>query len=201
MTECIYQGSFNPIHNAHLAAAEYAHKKLNFERIVFIPAFKPPHKDLTCFGSENALHRLEMLQLAVQNISYFDVSAIEYMRSTPSYTYDTIIQLYDIIKPQEKISFIIGSDAFRQIESWYRSDELKQLIDFVLFVRENDFDAAPFEQLREKGYNYTLMDMPFMDISSETVRKRCAEGLPIDDLVPKETAGYIKQHALYEIQR
>lgn len=198
MKHCLYQGSFNPVHNAHLAIAEYAHKTFNFDKIVFIPAFKPPHKDTAVFNAENALHRLEMLQAAVKDIPYFDVSAIEYTRNTPSYTYDTIRQIYEIVKPEEKISFIIGSDAFIQIESWYRTDELKKLINFILFVRENNFDEAPFEKLRKKGYNYTLMKMPFLDISSQEIRRRCALGLDISDLVPAGVLRYIKEHDLYK---
>jgi len=198
MEHCLYQGSFNPVHNAHLAIAEYAYKTFNFDKIVFIPAFKPPHKDASIFSAENALHRLEMVQAAVEDIPYFDVSAIEYTRNTPSYTYDTIRQIYDIVKPDEKISFIIGSDAFIQIESWYRTDELKKLINFILFVRENDFDETPFEKLRKKGYNYTLMKMPFLDISSQEIRRRCALGLDISDLVPKSVLKYIKEHDLYK---
>ena len=198
MKHCLYQGSFNPVHNAHLAIAEYAHKTFNFDKIVFIPAFKPPHKDTAVFNAENALHRLEMLQAAVKDIPYFDVSAIEYTRNTPSYTYDTIRQIYEIVKPEEKISFIIGSDAFIQIESWYRTDELKKLINFILFVRGNNFDETPFEKLQKKGYNYTLMKMPFLDISSQEIRRRCALGLDISDLVPAGVLRYIKEHDLYK---
>ncbi len=197
MAECLYQGSFNPIHNAHLAAAEYVHKIFNFEKIVFIPAYKPPHKDLKDFDTENAMHRLEMLQLAVENIPYFDVSAIEYTRNKPSYTYDTLIQINEIIKSKEKINFIIGSDAFIKIESWYKTEELKNLVNFILFVRDNNFDETPFEKLREKGYNYKLMQMPFINISASEIRTRCLKGQAIDDLVPYKVAKYIKLHDLY----
>ena len=107
MAECVYQGSFNPIHNAHLAVAQHAYEQFGFEKIVFIPAFKPPHKSKLDFDMDNAMHRLEMVQLAVQDYPYFDVSAIEYMRNETSYTYDTIMQIYQIVQPTEKINFII----------------------------------------------------------------------------------------------
>lgn len=199
MAECLYQGSFNPIHNAHIAVAEYVHNRLGIEKIVFIPAFKPPHKDLKNFDMQNALHRLEMVQLAVKDIPYFDVSAIEYTRNKPSYTFDTISQIYDIIKPKEKINFIIGSDAFIQIESWYKTEKLKKLVNFILFVREDNFDETPFENLQKKGYNYTLMTMPFINISASEIRQKCREGKAIDDLVPSKVAQYIKNNDLYKI--
>ena len=199
MAECLYQGSFNPIHNAHLQAAEYVYRTFNFEKIIFIPAFKPPHKDLKNFDMENALHRLEMMELAVKNIPYFDVSAIEYTRNKPSYTYDTIVQICNIIKPKEKINFIIGTDAFIQIESWYKTEELKKLIYFILFIRENNFDETPYKKLSNKGYNYTLMKLPFNNISSSEIRKKCKEGASIDGLVPQKISQYIKEHNLYKI--
>ena len=103
MAECLYQGSFNPIHNAHIEVAKYAIEQFGFNRIVFIPAFKPPHKDLKNFDAENAIHRLNMVELAVEDYPQFELSAIEYTRNGPSYTYDTILQIYQVVKPTEKI--------------------------------------------------------------------------------------------------
>ncbi len=199
MTECIYPGSFNPIHNAHIDAAMYVHKTLNFEKIIFIPAFRPPHKDLKDFDAENAMHRLNMVELAVKKYPYFDVSAIEYTRNKPSYSYDTVMQIYDIVKPKEKINFIIGTDAFIQIESWYQSDKLKELVHFILFKRENNFDETPFKKLKEKGFDYTLMPMPFRDISASEIREKVRQNINICDIVPLETAEYIRKNNVYKI--
>ena len=199
MAECVYQGSFNPIHNAHIEVAKYVHEKFNFEKIVFIPAFKPPHKDLKYFDAENAMHRLNMVQLAVEEYPYMDVSAIEYMRNTPSYTYDTIVQINDIVQPKEKINFIIGTDAFIHIESWHQADKLKELVNFILFIRGNNFDETPFLKLKEKGYNYTLMDKPFLDISATEIRERIRQNKEIYDIVPLKVAEYINQNNVYKI--
>lgn len=199
MSECVYQGSFNPIHNAHIEVAKFAHKQFGFKRIVFIPAYRPPHKDLKNFDAQNAIHRLNMVELAVEDYPYFDVSAIEYTRNGPSYTYDTIVQIYQVIRPKEKIKFIIGTDAFIKIESWNQSHKLKELIDFILFVREDNFDETPFLALKEKGYNYTLMKMPFMDISSSQIRERLKQGRSVCDIVPEKVAEYIKRNNVYKI--
>ena len=198
MSDCLYQGTFNPIHNAHLMVAEFAHKIFKFDKIIFIPAFKPPHKDIKNYSVENAMHRLEMVQIAIKNTPYFDVSAIEYTRNSPSYTYDTVKQIISITK-EEKLNFIIGTDAFIQIETWYRTDELKNLLNFILFVRENNFDETPFEKLRKKGYNYNLMKMPYVDISSSEIRKRCLENEQISKLVPIGVEEYIRKNDLYKI--
>ena len=199
MGEGVYQGSFNPIHNAHIEVAKYVHEKLGVEKIIFIPAFKPPHKDLKEFDSVNAMHRLNMVQLAVEEYPYMDVSAIEYMRNMPSYTYDTIVQIYDIVNPTEKIKFIIGTDAFIHIESWYKSDKLKELIDFILFVREDNFDETPFKRLKEIGYNYQLMEKHFLNISATEIRERAGQNKEICDIVPLKVAEYIKQNDVYKV--
>ena len=199
MSICLYQGSFNPIHNAHIEVAKHVHEVFGFEKIVFIPAFKPPHKDLKNFDADNAIHRLNMVELALEDYPNFEVSAIEYTRNGPSYTYDTIIQIYQVVKPKEKINFIIGSDAFIKIETWNQSQKLKDLLNFILFVREDDFDESPFLELKEKGYNYQLMKMPYIDISSSEIRERIRQGKDICDIVPKKVAEYIKQNNVYKI--
>ena len=197
MSNCLYQGSFNPIHNAHIAVANYAHEKFGFEKIIFIPAFKPPHKDLKNFDIDNAFHRLNMVELAVEDYPYFDVSAIEYTRNTLSYTYDTILRIKNYTRTQDKINFIIGTDAFIKIESWNQAEKLKELLHFILFVREDGFDEMPFKKLKEKGYDYTLMQMPFMDISSSEVRERVRQNKDICDIVPLKVAEYIKKNNVY----
>lgn len=199
MSICLYQGSFNPIHNAHIEVAKYVHNKFGFEKIVFIPAFRPPHKDIKDFDTDNAFHRLNMVELAVKDIPYFDVSAIEYTRNKPSYTYDTIVQIKEITGEKDKINFIIGSDAFSKIETWYKTDELKDLLNFILFIRENNFDEALFLKLKEKGYNYNLMTMPFIDISASEIREKVKQGIEIYDIVPTKVAEYIKQNNVYKI--
>lgn len=199
MDVCVYQGSFNPIHNAHIEVAKHVHQKFGFEKIVFIPAFRPPHKPEKDFDAENAMHRLNMVELAVKDYPFFDVSAIEYTRNTPSYTYDTIAQINNIVKPENKINFIIGTDAFCQIESWYEADKLKELVNFILFVRENDFNEAPFLELKQKGFNYQLMQMPFIDISASEVRRRAKHNENICDIVPLKVAEYIKKNNVYTL--
>ena len=200
MSVCIYPGSFNPVHNAHIEVAKYVHDKFHFEQIVFIPAFKPPHKDLKNFDVENAMHRLNMVELAVKDYPFLDVSAIEYTRNKPSYSYDTIVQLYEILKPKEKINFIIGTDAFIYLPSWYKTDELKKLVNFILFKREENFDETPYLKLKEQGYNYTLTDKTFVNISSSEIREKIAQGIDICDIVPLSVAKYIKENNVYKIQ-
>ena len=78
MTLCVFQGTFNPIHKVHLKVAEYALEHYGFDKILFIPAYIPPHKDVE---SELAQHRLNMVKLAIENNKHFEVSDIEYRRN------------------------------------------------------------------------------------------------------------------------
>lgn len=198
MKLCVFQGTFNPIHNAHIRVSEYIVKNLNFDKVLLIPAQNPPHKELE---PALAAHRLEMVKLAANEHDFLDVSDIEYKRNAPSYTYDTIKQLYKDYDVDGKINFVIGTDAFSKIESWYESDKLKELVDFLLFLRDNDYDKERFETLRSKGYNFKLMELPFNDISSTEIRNLAAASKPISKVLPKAIEEYIKEHGLYRIHK
>ena len=198
MKLCVFQGTFNPIHNAHIRVCEYIAKNMNFGKVLLIPAQNPPHKSI---DSALAAHRLEMVKLAASQYDFLDVSDIEYRRNTPSYTYDTIKQLYKDFNIDGKINFIIGTDAFTKIESWYESDKLKKMVDFLLFLRDNDYNEAVFDRLRSKGYNFKLMNLPFEDISSTEIRNLAASSKPISNIVPKVIEEYIQKHGLYRIHK
>lgn len=195
---CLFQGTFNPIHNAHLKICEYAKKSFDFDKILVIPASNPPHKQVDCDLSS---HRLNMAKLAVKDVEYLEVDDIEYTRSGLSYTYLTLKELYATYPIDGKINFIIGTDAFKKIESWYATDKLKELVDFVLFAREDEKslweDETCLQKLQEKGYNYKIMDMPFMDVSSTEIRNNIHNSIPIKKLVPLEVEKYINKYGLY----
>ena len=196
MKLCLFQGTFNPIHNAHLRLAEFALSVFDFDKILFIPAHIPPHKVFN--GEENAIHRLNMTKLAVLDNEKFEVSDIEYQRNTPSYTFDTICELYKSLKLLEKPSFLIGTDAFRHIESWHKADYLKDLIEFKVFVRENPFNPDDFVSLKEKGYVFDFMELPFEDISSRKIREMVRLGENVCDIIPKRVQEYIYENKLYK---
>ena len=196
---CVFQGTFNPIHNAHLDICEYLKRNSFCEKILFIPAYKPPHKDT---APDILRHRLNMVKIATEDIEYAEVSSVEYEREEISYTLDTIKELYKKYDVDGRINFIIGTDAFEKIETWYKTDELKELVDFVLFLREDktSFEKAKIENpaLAVRGYNYKLMDLPFNDISSSYIRERVGQNLAITGLVPQKVEDYIKENELYK---
>jgi len=169
MKLCIFAGTFNPIHKSHLKMAQLALDNYEFDKILFIPAYNPPHKNTAL--SED---RYNMVKLAIQNYPKFEISDIEYKREGKSYTYLTVLELYKRYNIEGKISFIIGKDAYEKFDTWYEAEKLKKLIDFVVFDRTDG------------------------DISSSKVRERIKAGDTITDLVPKEVGDYIERHGLYK---
>ena len=195
MKLCVFQGTFNPIHVAHLKMADYVLKNYGFDKIIFIPAYRPPHKN---YDITLTPHRLKMVELAALSNPNFKVSDIEYKNERNSYTYLTILELYKKYDIEGKINFIIGTDAFKKIDTWYEADKLKELVNFIVFVRENELDNKKYHELKEKGYNFTFAKMDFQDISSSNIRKNIREGHDISEFVTDKVKGYIEKNGLYK---
>ena len=190
MKKCYIFGTFNPIHNSHIKMAKYLLEQ-GFDKAVFVPAYRPPHKD---FDETKAKKRLEMVKLAVKNYKNFVVDDIEFKRKTPSYTFDTIKQIYK----GERINFAIGTDAFEKIESWYEIDKLKNMLKFLVFEREKNFDHEKFNYLKQKGFVFEIMKMPYEDVSSTEIRKKFQNGEDFSTLVDKNVVEYIYEHEIFK---
>lgn len=196
MRLCVFQGTFNPIHKVHLEVAKFAKEYYNFERILFIPAYIPPHKSV---DKNLALHRFNMVKLAISEYNGFDISDIEYKREGNSYTYNTILELrkaYNIT--DEKINFLIGTDAFIKICTWYKTDKLKELVHFIVFKRTNEFNKDDFNELRGFGYDFEFAPMNYIDVSSTRLRENLGNGISINDMELPKIREYIKEHGLYQ---
>lgn len=196
MRLCVFQGTFNPIHKVHLEVAKFAKEYYNFERILFIPAYIPPHKSV---DKNLALHRFNMVKLAISEYNGFDISDIEYKREGNSYTYNTILELrkaYNIT--DEKINFLIGTDAFIKIRTWYKTDKLKELVHFIVFKRTNEFNKDDFNELRRFGYDFEFAPMNYIDVSSTRLRENLGNGISINDMELPKIREYIKEHGLYQ---
>lgn len=197
MNICLFCGTFNPVHNAHIRMAQYVLRKFDFEKVIFIPSYIPPHKNTQGVSAEN---RMEMVRLAINGQKRFEVSDIEFklaQKYEKSYTYLTILELRKIFNTEEKFNFIIGTDAFEKIESWYEADNLKPLLKFIVSRREDDCDLSRFDYLREKGFDFDFTNLAFYDISSTELRNKISRGESISDLVPAAVEDYIIENGLY----
>ena len=195
MKLCVFQGTFDPIHNIHLAMANFVKNTYDFNTILFIPAYKPPHKEI-----DDALsnHRLQMVKTAIEGETAFGISNIEFQNERYSYTYLTILELYKRYKIEGKIGFIIGTDAFREIDDWYEADKLKELVHFIVFPRESKLDKDRLALLKYKGYNHTIAKMNYTDLSSTTLRERLINGQSVAGLIPLKVLEYIRENDLYK---
>ena len=163
MAICIFPGTFNPIHVAHVKMAHFALEKFHFEKIIFIPAYIPPHKEVNKFLAK---HRYNMVKLVTDKNSKFEVSDIEFKSEGKSYTIITVKKIIEKYNLKEKLNCIIGTDAFKNIKSWYHTDELKDLVHFIVFPRGEDvIDCEKF-----KDYSFELVDAPKIDLSSTEIR-------------------------------
>lgn len=195
MKLCVFQGTFNPIHLAHLRVAKYIIKKYDFDKLLFIPAYNPPHKNVDC---SLAQHRFNMVKLAISGEEKFEVSDIEFKRQGKSFTYLTICELYKLFPIDGKINFLIGTDAFQHIESWYEADNLKKIVKFIVFVREDNFEISKYDYLRKKGYDFDFESLSYEDISSTELRVMVKNNQNIDGFVTEEVKDYIKENELYK---
>ncbi|MCG9967014.1 nicotinate-nucleotide adenylyltransferase [Pelotomaculum terephthalicicum JT] len=191
-------GTFDPIHYGHLVAAEGAREELALDKVIFIPAGKPPHKpghDLADAGD-----RYLMTGLAIDSNIFFEVSSIEIDRPGPSYTVDTI-QFIMNQYPGAEIYFITGADAILEIITWKNVERLLSLCYFVAASRpgyrldELWEKVGAFIQCPEK--KILGMEVPALAISSTDIRRRVREGKTIKYLLPEPVEEYIAKKKLY----
>ena len=210
-------GTFDPVHNGHLAVADHVQHALGLDSIWFIPAAFPPHKDGHGDGHEIStfVHRLAMLEKAIGKNSSFAVSDIEGKRSSLSYSIDTINIIISQTKEQADLFFIIGVDAFLEIDTWKRYKDLPNLVNFVIISRPayspdeagevicEKFDGYAYDPALKiwssptsKGY-FTLQHMKPVHISSTAIRESVRSGKDIYGLIPPAVEEYIKDNGLY----
>jgi len=190
-------GTFDPVHYGHLVIAEDAHAYLQLEKVLFVPAYHPPHKPLGSYS--DFAHRVNMLRLALARNPHFEISLIEAERSGPSYTVDTLREFQDELGPKVALYLIIGMDSLADIASWCCPAELLKLCRIVVAERAGyqvDLDAleAELPGLRD---TLELIDTPELSISSTDLQGRLQRGLPIRYQLPAQVEAYIRKHKLY----
>jgi len=191
-------GTFDPIHNGHIMVAEEARARLNLAEVLFMPAGQPWLKaDRNVTPAE---HRVEMVRLAIADRPYFKLSTMDVERHGPTYTADTLVELWEKIEPGDELYFIVGWDDLAQLPQWQKPSQLVQLC-FIVAVPRPGYPPPDLKSLEGiipgLSQRVMLMDKPETDISASGIRDRVARGLSIDHLVPEPVNRYIKQHKLY----
>lgn len=185
----ILGGTFNPPHKGHLILAKEAREKLRLDKILFIPANIPPHKQAYPISAQ---HRLNMLKLAIGEDKFFEISDIEIKRGDKSYTIDTVRKLKKSF-PNSDFYLIIGSDLANDFSSWKDYQAIEKLVKIVVGARE----AFP---LRGRD-SFIILDITQIDICSSKIRENIRQGKSIKQLVNNRVASYIEKHKLYQFLR
>lgn len=184
----IMGGTFDPIHNGHLILAEEVREKMKLEEIVFIPTGRPPHKRERKITA--AEHRMAMTILATNSNPKFKVSSIEIKRRGFSYAIETIEEMKR--RKEAEYYFILGSDAAKELSSWYQAEELVKECEFVVAKRE----GSEIEISQQKQIH--VIETPKIEISSTEIRRRIKEGKSVKYLIPEAVEAYIRKENLYE---
>ena len=194
----ILGGSFNPVHNAHIAMARAAAAEFALGRVLFIPLGQPPHKP--AFEMAEASARLDMLHIAAAGVPGAEISEIETKRQGTTYTVDTLIELTAAC-PGESFYYIIGADTLFELETWREPARIAGMCSFIAFPRPGaDIPGmrVKAEELEEKlGAAVYLSETVMPDVSSTLIRRCVTLGMPLTGLVPPGVEEYIIRNGLY----
>jgi nicotinate-nucleotide adenylyltransferase len=189
-------GSFNPIHYGHLLLADEVAELLGLDRVLFVPAARPPHKPSTDLAP--AADRYAMVELAIAGHPKFAVSDVEFRRPGPSYTVDTLEAL---AIPRADLFLIIGSETFLDLLSWRSPRRVAELAQLAVVPRLGSaFDpesAAARKVVHEIGQEPVLVRAMSLPLSASDLRRRVREGRSIAYRLPEAVDAYIHARRLY----
>ena len=186
----VFGGSFDPVHNAHLALARQALEQLQLDELRWVPVGQAWQK---ARALTPAAQREAMLRLAIEGEARFVLERCELQRAGPSYTLDTLREL-QAATPGSDWFLLIGQDQYRNLHTWHGIDELLQRVTLAVAQRSDEPAEA---DARVRAAPRVALALPPMDISATDIRQRVAAGSDISSLVPPAVALYIYQHGLY----
>lgn len=188
MRLALFGGTFDPIHNAHLGIARAAAAHFRLDRVLFVPALRPPHKA----GVTHAPYedRVRMVELACAGDARFEVSRLEEAAGS-SYSIDTIEKVRVGLEPGDELFFIIGADAFAEIRTWRRWREVAAAVRFLVVSRPGHEYDVPTEVRAER------LDTVEFPVSSSEIRRELAAGRHPAE-VPPPVLDYIFTRGLYK---
>jgi nicotinate-nucleotide adenylyltransferase len=180
----ILGGTFDPVHNAHLAMARAALEELKLDKILFMPTGAPRYRMPAVASGE---HRVAMLRLAVADNDSYEIDARELAPGASGYTVDTLKELRLELGSHMPLCLLMGADQYAKLDTWHRAQDVRKLAKVAVFAR-------PGTVL--KG-NVPVIPMEPLRISASEIRARAARGEDIAELVPPAVASYVARHRLY----
>ncbi len=193
----ILGGTFDPVHYGHLHMAEYTRQEFNLDKIIFIPAGRPPHKELGLTPKTPPQERYEMLLLATEDNENFYVWNYEIQKKEKSYTIETMKVLEEML-PDSRLFFILGVDALEGIFTWKSPQEFLLGYDIIVCSRgkkaEGIVGAVSAKVPHAKMHPLSI---PYLEISATDIRCRLGEGKSVRYYTTPSVIRYIEEHALY----
>jgi nicotinate-nucleotide adenylyltransferase len=185
-------GTFDPVHFGHLRTAEEVREVLGLNRVLFVPAPYPPHKESEALS--DLRHRRNMVELAIEPNPGFELSRIEENRQGPSFTIETVREVKSLFGSDTEVCFIAGSDSAHDMFSW--KDPYAILNEArVVVVPRPGFDIDEIHpEIRDR---ITIVEMGALEISATDIRERVRLGKSVRYLTPSVVIDYIEQHRLY----
>jgi nicotinate-nucleotide adenylyltransferase len=179
----ILGGTFDPVHNAHLAIAAAALRELGLQQILWLPTGAPPYRPAPVAA---AAHRLAMLRLATAGESRYAIDERELRPDASGFTYDSVKTLKDE-KPDAGFTLLMGADQYAKRDTWHRWPELEKLCDIAVVARSGS------------AVNGKVKAIPMapMPVSASDIRARLARGEEVAAMLPAAVLGYIKEKGLY----
>lgn len=193
----LFGGSFDPIHLGHVDMIEKLRALVALDRVVFIPAYIPPHKQTLELAPY--AHRLAMTALAVKGDERFSVSDYEGKKEGLSYTLETI-EHFKQTHPEDTLYEIMGADSFNAIETWHHWQELLMQCHFIVIDRPSTtlrISPETDRVLAQSPYEVRHLPLSTLPISSTMVRQRLVHHESVDDCLAPQVIDYIKKHHLY----
>lgn len=192
----IMGGTFDPIHNGHIAIAQKVKERFSLDEVVFVPSGNPPHKKERQIT--DASHRLAMVKAAIKNIEGFSFSTMEMDRKGYSYALDTVNEFYAIYGSDIDLYFITGADAIAEIGTWHRADELMKKCSFIAAARPGYHIDEAYRNIAEKFESrISLFRETAHEESSSEIRQKISEGKEVTEMIPAAVETYIREHGLY----
>lgn len=193
-------GTFNPIHLGHLMIAEEARQAFHLKKVLFVPSYITPNKDVCGATAEQ---RLAMTRLATADNPYFTVSDMEMRRRGNSYTVDTLRLLKEIYGPSHSLYFISGTDTIHDLHNWNNPEEILSLCQFIGATRPDGSEQIDsiISSFGELGKNILKLPVPTMEISSTELRRRIRLGLSVRYMMPSAVVEYIRKMEYINVQR
>jgi len=200
MRKAVFGGTFDPPHCAHIMIASAVIEAKLADKVLFIPAFNPPHKTdriVTDYG-----HRRAMLELALKGFADFEISEIEAETpDQPSYSLNTMRKLSTRF-PGTEFILLIGSDSLRQLHTWHEARTLVEEFDLIVYPRPGEIpsveELTPFwTEKKARSLMEKLLKISLSDVSSSEIRRKILENKSVDSLINSDVICYIYSNRIY----